>query len=137
MAVGTLGSRLTGFLRTIVQSAALGAFGIAVAYNLSNTLPNVVYNLALGGILTSVIVPLIVSAAKRDSDRDDGYDQRMFTLVTAALAGVTLRGDRGGRSDRAPVCRQQGRRSPARRCTWRSSLPCSSSRRSSSTASAR
>jgi putative peptidoglycan lipid II flippase len=90
MAVATLGSRLTGFLRTIVQSAALGGLGIAAAYNLSNTLPNVVYNLALGGILTSVIVPLIVNAAKRDADRGSGYDQRMFTLVTAALAAVTL-----------------------------------------------
>jgi putative peptidoglycan lipid II flippase len=90
MAVGTLGSRLTGFLRTIAQSTALGVGGIAAAYNLSNTLPNAVYYLALGGILTSVIVPLIVSAAKRDSDRGSGYNQRMFTLVTAALAGVTL-----------------------------------------------
>jgi putative peptidoglycan lipid II flippase len=90
MAIGTLGSRLTGFLRTIAQSAALGVAGIAAAYNLSNTLPNAVYNLALGGILTSVIVPLIVNAAKRDGGRGDGYDQRMFTLVTVALAGVTL-----------------------------------------------
>jgi putative peptidoglycan lipid II flippase len=89
MAVGTLASRLTGFLRIIAQSYALGVAGIAAAYNLSNTLPNVVYNLALGGILTSVIVPLIVNAAKRDGARS-GYDQRMFTLVTLALAGVTL-----------------------------------------------
>lgn len=87
MAVGTLGSRLTGFLRTVAQSYALGALGIAAAYNLSNTLPNVVYNLALGGILTSVSVPLLVNAAIRGRP---GYDQRMFTLVTLALAGVTL-----------------------------------------------
>jgi putative peptidoglycan lipid II flippase len=94
MAVGTLGSRLTGFLRQIAQSYALGvtgvSAGIAAAYNLSNTLPNVVYSLALGGILTSAIVPLIVNAAKRDSDHGEGYTQRMFTLVTAALAAVTL-----------------------------------------------
>jgi len=89
MAAGTLGSRLTGFLRTVAQSYALGVLGIAEAYNLSNTLPNVVYNLALGGILTSVIVPLIVNASKRDRGRG-GYDQRMFTLVTLALAGITL-----------------------------------------------
>ncbi len=90
MAVGTLGSRLTGFLRTIAQSYALGVLPISVAYNLSNTLPNVVYNLALGGILTSVIVPLIVNAKKRDSDRGEAYEQRMFTLVTALLLGVTV-----------------------------------------------
>jgi putative peptidoglycan lipid II flippase len=90
MAVGTLGSRLTGFLRTIFQSYALGVAFLASAYNLSNTLPNVVYNLALGGILTSVIVPLIVNAGRRDSDGGFGYGQRMFTLVTLALAGVTV-----------------------------------------------
>ena len=90
MAAGTLGSRLTGFLRTLAQSYVLGAAGIAAAYNLSNTLPNVVYNLALGGILTSVIVPLIVAANKRESNRGDGYDQRMFTLITLALLGITL-----------------------------------------------
>jgi putative peptidoglycan lipid II flippase len=94
MAVGTIGSRLTGFLRTVAQSYALGvtgiSAGIAAAYNLSNTLPNVVYNLAIGGILTSVIVPLIVNAARRDADRGEGYTQRLFTLVTAALAAVTI-----------------------------------------------
>jgi putative peptidoglycan lipid II flippase len=90
MAAGTLGSRLTGFLRTIVQNFALGAFLLGSAYNLSNTLPNVVYNLALGGILTSVIVPLIVNASRRDYDRGAGYDQRMFTLITVALAGITV-----------------------------------------------
>ena len=90
MAAGTLGSRLTGFLRTLVQNAAITVAGIGFAYNLSNTLPNVVYNLALGGILTSVVVPLIVAAAKRESDRGRGYDQRMFTLGTFALLGITV-----------------------------------------------
>jgi putative peptidoglycan lipid II flippase len=90
MAVGTLGSRITGFLRTIAQSYALGIAGVAGAYNLSNTLPNVVYNLALGGILTSVIVPLIVNAKKRDKDSGRAYEQRMFTMITAALLAVTV-----------------------------------------------
>jgi putative peptidoglycan lipid II flippase len=91
MAVGTIGSRLTGFLRTIAQSWALGITAtLAAAYNLANTLPNVVYNLAIGGILTSAIVPLIVNASKRDSDRGAGYDQRIFTLIAAALLGITL-----------------------------------------------
>ena len=90
MAVGTLGSRLTGFVRTLVQASALGSLGIASAYNLANTMPNVVYNLALGGILTSVIVPLIVAAGRRGTDRGASYDQRMFTLITFALAGITV-----------------------------------------------
>jgi putative peptidoglycan lipid II flippase len=90
MAVGTLGSRATGVLRTTAQSVALGALPVARAYNLSNTLPNVVYNLALGGILTSVIVPLIVNAKRREADGGQAYEQRMFTLVTALLFGITV-----------------------------------------------
>ena len=90
MAAGTLGSRMTGFLRILVQNYAIGVVGIGYAYNLSNTLPNVVYNLAVGGILTSVIVPLIVAARRRESDRGGGYEQRMFTLVTVTLLGITV-----------------------------------------------
>ena len=90
MAAGTLASRLTGFLRTLVQAFVLGGAVLSVAYNTANTLPNVVYNLALGGILTSVIVPLIVNAARRNADGGEAYDQRMFTLITIALLGITI-----------------------------------------------
>jgi putative peptidoglycan lipid II flippase len=90
MAVGTLASRGTGFLRTLMLVFALGVSGVANAYNNANTLPNAVYDLLLGGILTSVVVPLLVSAAKRDSDGGEAYDQRMFTLITGALLGLTV-----------------------------------------------
>ena len=90
MALGTLASRVTGLVRSVVLVYALGLMALANAYNYANTLPNAVYNLAIGGILTSVIVPLLVSAAKRHIDKGEQYDQRMFTLVTLALAGITL-----------------------------------------------
>ena len=77
-------------LRTIVLVPALGAYALANAYNVANTLPNTVYNLAIGGILTSVIVPLLVNASKRDADRGENYTQRMFTLVTVILAAITV-----------------------------------------------
>jgi putative peptidoglycan lipid II flippase len=90
MAVGTLASRLTGFVRNAVLIYAIGTLFLGDAYNLANTLPNIVYNLALGGILTSVVVPLLVNAAKRDRDRGEAYDQRIFTLAVLALGGITL-----------------------------------------------
>jgi murein biosynthesis integral membrane protein MurJ len=90
MAVGTIASRLTGFVRNAVIIFAIGTLYLGDAYNLANTLPNIVYNLALGGILTSVVVPLLVNAAKRDADRGEGYDQRIFTLGVLALGGITL-----------------------------------------------
>jgi putative peptidoglycan lipid II flippase len=90
MAIGTLASRGTGFLRTLVLVYALGVTLVADAYNNANTLPNTVYDLMLGGILTSVVVPLLVNAAKRDADGGEAYDQRMFTLATVALFALTV-----------------------------------------------
>jgi putative peptidoglycan lipid II flippase len=89
MAVGTLLSRVTGMMRTLAQAYALGAVSLADAYNVANSLPNAVYNLMLGGILTSVIVPLLVNAATRDADRGEAYEQRMFTLLAAGLLAIT------------------------------------------------
>jgi putative peptidoglycan lipid II flippase len=90
MALGTMASRLTGFVRNAVLIYAIGTLFLGDAYNLANTLPNIVYNLALGGILTSVVVPLLVNAAKRDRDRGEAYDQRIFTLAVIALGAITL-----------------------------------------------
>jgi len=90
MALGTLASRGTGFLRTVMLVYAFGVVGVANSYNNANTLPNAVYDLMLGGILTSVVVPLLVAAAKRDADGGEAYDQRMFTLATMALAALTV-----------------------------------------------
>src|SRR5690348_16905096 len=90
MAVGTLFSRGTGFLRTLVLVYAVGIGPLGNAYNNANTLPNTVYYLMLGGIFTSVVVPLLVRAARRDPDRGEAYAQRMFTLGAVALLGVTV-----------------------------------------------
>jgi putative peptidoglycan lipid II flippase len=89
MAAGTLASRFTGFLRTFILLYALGTKDLGDAYNVANSAPNAVYNLAVGGILTAVVVPLLVHAAKRNSDGGEAYDQRMFTLGVLALGIVT------------------------------------------------
>jgi putative peptidoglycan lipid II flippase len=92
MAVGTLLSRGTGFLRTLVLTVSVGVSFLGNAYNNANTLPNTVYYLMLGGIFTSVVVPLLVRAARRDPDRGEAYAQRMFTLGALALLAVTVIG---------------------------------------------
>ena len=60
------------------------------------------YNLALGGILTSVVVPLLINAAKRDTDRGEAYDQRIFTLGVLALGASRWSRRRWPR--RSPTC---------------------------------
>jgi putative peptidoglycan lipid II flippase len=92
MAVGTLASRVTGFLRTVVFAYALGLGDLGNVYNNANTLPNTIYYLMLGGIFTSVVVPLLVKAARHDPDGGEAYAQRIFTLGVLALLAVTVVG---------------------------------------------
>ncbi len=92
MAIASLASRATGFLRTIAIGAALGSGvnRIADAYNLGNTLPNMVYELLLGGVLTSVIIPVLVKAQQDDRDGGIAYTQRLLSLATVGLGIMTL-----------------------------------------------
>ena len=89
MAVATAVSRLTGFLRTAVLVPAIGIGLVGDAYNTANVLPNIVYELLLGGVLTSVIVPLLVHARERDSDDGIAYTQRLLSLLTVFLVLAT------------------------------------------------
>jgi putative peptidoglycan lipid II flippase len=90
MAIGTVVSRVTGFLRTAVLVMALGTAALGDAYNVANTIPNIVYDLLLGGILTSVIVPLIVQSRERDRRYGEEYEQRLFTGAVIFLALLTI-----------------------------------------------
>lgn len=91
MAVGTMASRGTGFLRTVVIAAAIG-LTVGDSYNVANTIPNIIYDLLLGGLLTSVVVPLLVQAAHDDTDGGEAYAQRLVTIVFALLSVVAVLG---------------------------------------------
>jgi hypothetical protein len=90
MAVGTIASRGTGLLRNVVLVAVLGLETVGAAFNVANTAPNIVYELLLGGVLTSVVVPLLVRAAKDDGDGGQAYAQRLLTLVVVVLGGASV-----------------------------------------------
>ena len=60
------------------------AIGV-VGYNSANTLPNMVYELLLGGILASVLVPLIVKARKHDADGGVAFTQRLLSRSSWSL----------------------------------------------------
>lgn len=89
MAVGTLLSRGTGFLRTIVLAAAIGVHLVGNSYNVSNTLPNIIYDLLLGGVLSAVVVPLLVVAAREDGDDGEGFACSLVTVTMVVLAVVS------------------------------------------------
>jgi putative peptidoglycan lipid II flippase len=90
MAVASLASRVTGFIRSIMLVAALGTGAVGNAYNSGNNLPNMIYELLLGGVLSSVLIPLLVHAEAEDEDGGLAYTQRLLSIAVAALAGMTL-----------------------------------------------
>ena len=89
MAVGSLVSRGTGFLRTLVISAALGA-AVGDAYTTAQILPGMVFEFLLGGVLTSVLVPVLVRRRDTDPDRGEAYTQRLLSLAIVALFVATV-----------------------------------------------
>src|SRR6266545_1132466 len=89
MALGSMVSRVTGFLRTAALGAALGAAAVSDDYNLANTLPAMVYELLLGGVLAGVIVPLLMRARTTDADRGEAYAQRLLTAAAVFLGAAT------------------------------------------------
>ena len=60
MALGTIISRITGFIRGILIVAVLGTALLADTYNVANTMPNILYNLLVGGALTAIFIPQLV-----------------------------------------------------------------------------
>ncbi|WSB66506.1 murein biosynthesis integral membrane protein MurJ [Streptomyces decoyicus] len=89
MATGTIVSRLTGFLRTLVMATAIGVGTLNDSYQVANVLPTMIYILVGGGALNAVFVPQLVRAMKNDDDGGTAYANRLLTLVTLALAGTT------------------------------------------------
>lgn len=89
MAIGSLVSRGTGFIRNLMIGAALGS-AVGDAFTTAQFLPNQVYEFLLGGVLTSVLVPVLVRRRKADADRGEAYAQRLLTLAVLALAATAL-----------------------------------------------
>jgi putative peptidoglycan lipid II flippase len=93
MSLGTALSRLTGFLRLAAMAFAIGIAESRLpdAYNIANITPNIVYELVLGGILTSVVVPVVVEWMQ-EHGRDEAWDvvRRLLTVAFLALSGVAL-----------------------------------------------
>jgi len=91
MASGTIISRLLGFLSAILLARTLGTVGSgADAFALANQLPNNIYALIAGGVMTAVLVPQIVRATS-NSDGGAAYINKIVTLgfvIFIALAAL-------------------------------------------------
>lgn len=91
LASGTIVSRILGFVRVAILAAAIGQVGSATAdaFAVANQLPNSVYTLTAGGLLSAVLVPQIVRAGK-DPDGGARYINKVVTLGILIFAVVTV-----------------------------------------------
>ena len=90
MATGTIASRVTGVLRDVAMTAALGFFLVSDAFSLGNSLPTIVYILVIGGALNAVFIPQLVRRMKEDSDGGQAYADRLLTLVATLLLVLSI-----------------------------------------------
>jgi putative peptidoglycan lipid II flippase len=90
MASGTILSRLSGYVRTLLIVAALGQYLHADVFTIANTLPNAIYILVAGGVFNAVLVPQLVRTMKSDPDGGEAYAARIITLSAIFLAVVTV-----------------------------------------------
>jgi putative peptidoglycan lipid II flippase len=84
MAIGTILSRITGFVRALLAVAVLGTALLADTFNVANTMPNILYNLLVGGALTAIFVPQLVRSFS-DEDGGEGFASRLVTTISMIL----------------------------------------------------
>jgi len=85
MAGGTAASRLTGLLRVLVLAWVLGFTPLADAFNLANTIPNMLFDLVIGGVLSATFIPVVVERLALDGER---RAWRSISTVVTATVGV-------------------------------------------------
>jgi putative peptidoglycan lipid II flippase len=79
----TILSRILGLVRTLVFSQTVGAGCLGTAYVTANQVPNLLYELVLGGALTSAMVPVLARSAERAGG--DPAEKARVGQITSAL----------------------------------------------------
>lgn len=90
LASGTVVSRVLGFISAVILARTVGLIGSgADAFALANQLPNNVYVIVAGGVLSAVFVPQIVKA-QLHADGGEKYINRLLTLGMTVVLAVTV-----------------------------------------------
>ncbi len=117
MGVATAASRAVGFVRILVVAAVLGTTYLGNAYQSSNSVSNVLFELLAAGALSAVLVPTFVHHLDRE-------DQPEAERLAGRILGVALVARRV-----SVTCLRSCSGSSSRRCCctrWvRSVSPCS------------
>lgn len=88
LASGTLVSRLLGFVKAILVAQAIGVLVIGDTFAIANQLPNTIYVIIGGGVLSAVLVPQIVRAGIH-ADGGNAYINKLVTITLVFIGGAT------------------------------------------------
>jgi putative peptidoglycan lipid II flippase len=90
LASGTVVSRVLGFISAIILARTLGTVGAgADTFALANQLPNNIYAIVAGGVLSAVLVPHIVKAGL-DKDGGQSFINKIVTLGFLIFLAVAV-----------------------------------------------
>lgn len=90
LASGTVVSRILGFISAVILARTLGIVGSgADTFALANQLPNNIYAIVAGGVLSAVLVPHIVRAGL-DKDGGQSFVNKMVTLGFVVFLAVAV-----------------------------------------------
>ncbi len=90
LAAGTFVSRALGFVSVVLLASTIGTeFPASNTFTIANQLPNNVYAIIAGGLLSAVIVPQIVRA-RVEKDGGETFINRVVTLGVVAFLAIAL-----------------------------------------------
>ena len=84
----TIFSRVLGLVRTLVFSQTIGASCLGTAYVTANQVPDLLYQLILGGALTMAMIPVLARSAERAAH--DPAERAHVSQITSALLTWTF-----------------------------------------------
>lgn len=91
MSLCTLASRATGFVRTWAMAFALGNTVIAAGFSLANNLPNMIYELVAGGVLSTAFLPIYLQQRNQHGTKaSSDYASNLLSIAVVFLGVIAL-----------------------------------------------
>jgi putative peptidoglycan lipid II flippase len=86
----TMLARVIGFGRQVVFAHTVQASCLGTAYTTANMVPNIIYDIVMGGALTAVVIPVLAGPAGKAADREQVRQTSAALLSWAVLLLVPV-----------------------------------------------
>ena len=86
----TIVARILGFVRTVVFAGTVKTSCLSAAYVTANLVPNVIYDVVLGGALTAIVIPVLAGSAERSVAAATPESKIEVSRISSALLTWTV-----------------------------------------------